>query len=166
MALHARILISLVALVAAAIPAGAFAQQAGPADTGATPSYATAPTYGSADETIHGRIATFDGTYGLQVRDDRGFVDNVQLRPGTIINPTGLRLAEGMTVTIHGVNRGNVFAANEIDTPYQSYGFDYGPYPYGFYPYPAYPFYGGYPWGPRVSIGIGFGGGGRFRHFR
>jgi hypothetical protein len=170
MVLQARVFTALMALAAAAVPAGAFAQQTAPAD--AAPSYATAapPSYGAADETIHGRIATFDGAYSLQVRDDRGFMDNVQLQPGTVINPTGLRLAAGMSVTIHGVNRGTVFGANEIDTPYQSYGADYGAvplYPYGAYPYPVYPYpypVYGYPYyGPSLSIGIGFG---RFHHFR
>jgi hypothetical protein len=168
MALHARIFTVLMALAAAAVPAGAFAQDTAPADTTATPSYATAaPSYGAADETIHGRIATFDGQYSLQVRDDRGFVDSVELRPGTVINPTGLRLAAGMAVTIHGVNRGKVFAANEIDTPYQTYGADFGAvplYPYGVYPYPVYPYpVYGYPYGPSLSIGFGFG---HFHHFR
>lgn len=70
------------------------------------------------DERIHGVISSFDGKYALQVRDDRGFLDNVELHQGTIINPTGLTLAPGMTVTIYGHPRDHVFAANEIDTPY------------------------------------------------
>jgi hypothetical protein len=148
MILQKRILTALIALAAAALPLGALAQ------TGGTdaPTYATAPppSYGTADEAIHGRVASFDGAYNLQVRDDRGYVDNVQLHQGTVINPTGLRLAPGMTVTIHGVNRGSAFAANEIDTPYDSYGFVPGyPYAYPGYPYP-YPVYG-YP-----SFGLGF----------
>jgi hypothetical protein len=155
---HARVLAALVVLAAAAVPAGTFAQTAA-AD--APPSYAR-PSTVPGDEAIHGRIASFDGAYNLQVSDDRGFIDSVQLRQGTIINPTGIRLASGMRVTVHGVNRGSVFAANEIDTPYQSYGAAYGPvpvygslYPYPPYPYP-YPVYG-YPYGPRFGIGFGFG---------
>ena len=109
---------------------------------------------------IHGRVSSFDGAYSLQVNDDRGFIDNVQLRQGTVINPTGIRLAPGMQVTIHGVNRGSAFAANVIDTPYQSYGavpvYPYAPYAYPVYPYP-YPVYG-YPY-PSFSLGLRFGGG-------
>ncbi len=92
----------------------------------------------------------------MQVRDDRGFVDNVQLHPGTVINPTGIRLAPGMAVTIYGVNRGSFFAAGEIDTPYDSYG-AIPVYPYGSYAYPVYP-YAVYPY-PAFSFGLHFGGG-------
>jgi hypothetical protein len=161
MLLQTRVLAALVALAAAAVPVATFAQTDGP------PSYARPGTV-PGDEAIRGRIATFDGAYNLQVNDDRGFVDNVQLQQGTIINPTGIRLASGMSVTIHGVNRGSVFAANEIDTPYESYGAVYGPVPvYGsIYPYPAYPYpVYGYPYGPTFGIGFGFGGFGGFGGF-
>src|ERR1700722_2723634 len=101
---HARVFTTLVALTALAVPTAAFAQQTQPADS-TQPSYATAaPSYGAPGETITGRIVSFDGQYSVQVRDDRGFIDNVQLQPGTVIIPTGLRLASGMAVTIHGVN--------------------------------------------------------------
>jgi hypothetical protein len=76
-----------------------------------------------------------------------------------------------MQVTIHGVNRGSVFAANVIDTPYQSYGATFGAvpvYPYGPYPvYPAYPYpVYAYPY-PTFSLGLNFGGGfrGGFRRW-
>jgi hypothetical protein len=121
-------------LAAAAFPVGAFAQQAA-----AAPSYAR-PTYSSDEETVAGRISSFDGGYQLEVRDDRGFLDHVVLHQGTIINPTGIRLQPGMSVTIYGVNRGSMLAADEIDTPYQLYGF-----------VPVYPYE------PHVSVGIGFG---------
>ncbi len=159
MVLLIRTLAALAALIALA-PLGAAAQPSPPD----TPTYAAPPpSYGSTDEVIHGRVSSFDGAYSLQVRDDRGFIDNVQLRQGTVINPTGIRLAPGMQVTIHGVNRGSAFAANVIDTPYQSYGaipvYPYGPYVYPVYPYP-YPVYGfGYP---SFSLGLHFGGG--FHH--
>ena len=107
------------------------------------------PSYASqADEQIHGRIVAFDGGYNLQVRDDRGFVDDVQLHDGTIINPTGLTLAPGMICSIDGFNSGSYFAANEIDTPYTFYN--------------AVPYYEGHPWnywGPSISIGFFFGSG-------
>jgi hypothetical protein len=166
MIVQTRLLAALVALAAAAVPAGAFAQSA----PDGVPSYATgAPSYGAPGETIHGRVLSFDGAYNLQVRDDRGFVDNVQLQQGTVINPTGIRLQTGMVVSIQGVNRGSSFAANVIETPYPQYGaVPVGPYDASVYPYPAYPYpypaypypypvYGGYPYGPNVSIGIGFG---------
>jgi hypothetical protein len=152
-----RVFATVIALAAAAVPAGTFAQ---PTTSGA-PSYAR-PSYGKGDEMISGRIASFDGAYALQVRDDRGFIDNVQLRQGTVINPTGIRLAPGMSVTIYGVNRGATFAANEIDTPYLSYG-AVPVYGYPVYPYPVY----GYPYGPRYSFGFGFGFGSiHHRRFR
>jgi hypothetical protein len=99
----------------------------------------------------------------VYVRDDRGFTDRVQLRDGTIINPTGLTLSRGQTVTIHGVSNGPVFDAAQIDTPYNktyayaapAYGPVYPPYPY--YPY-GYGYYPGY-YGPIYNFGIGF----RFR---
>jgi hypothetical protein len=121
------------------------------------PSYAQ-PGAVSEDDQIHGRIVSFDGEYGLQVRDERGFVDNVQLHQGTIINPTGLTLAPGMIVSIDGYNAGPYLAANEIDTPYTFYD--------------DVPYYNGYPWyhwGPSISLGFFFGnagwwhGDGRYR---
>ncbi len=134
---------------------------------------AAGPSYATPEETVSGRVISFDGAYALQVRDDRGFVDNVRLREGTVITPTGVRLAPGMRVTIHGVNRGDVLAANQIDTPYQSYGSP-APVAYAVPVVPYYPVYGygypyyGYPYayGPRFSIGIGIGfgrWGGRWR---
>ncbi len=42
----------------------------------------------------------------LQVRDEQGYVDNVQLHQGTIINPTGITLEPGMVVSILGYNSG------------------------------------------------------------
>ena len=90
----------------------------------------------------------------MLVRDKRGFVDRVQLRDGTVINPTGLRLAVGMTVTIHGRSQSSFFAAYEIDTPYHtSPAYAYSAYPvypaYPLYPYSYYgPYWGGPYWGP------------------
>ncbi len=109
------------------------------------PSYAASDT----DQQIHGRIANFDGGYNLQVRDANGYVDNVQLHDGTIINPTGLTLAPGMVVSIDGFNSGSFFDANEIDTPYS---IDDG-----------VPFYAGHAWdyyGPAISLDFFFGSGG------
>jgi hypothetical protein len=108
------------------------------------PSYAQ-PS-GSDDAQIRGRIESFDGAYALGVRDDKGYVDNVQLHEGTIINPTGLTLAPGMVVSILGYNQGSFFSANEIDTPYT---YDAG-----------VPYYGGHPWdyyGPSIGLSFFFG---------
>jgi hypothetical protein len=117
------------------------------AAAGAQP--ARMPSYASGEEIIRGRIASIDGKYQLQVRDERGFLDRVTLHDGTVINPTGLRLSPGQSVTIMGHNTGKSFAANEVDTPYANYGIPayangYPPYGYGYYPYPyrAYPAFG------------------------
>ena len=140
------------AIAGFALPVASLAQDsgapaAGPAPAAAPPSYAR-PVAPSDEDTVKGRVTSYDGKYGLAVRDDRGFIDTVSLHQGTIINPTGLQLRPGMSVTIHGYGNGNAFAANEIDTPYNvAYG-----YPYG-----------GYGYGPDVDLGFGFGFGGRGR---
>ena len=111
----------------------------------APPSYAQSQEANS-EQQIRGRITAFDGDYSVSVRDEQGYIDNVQLHEGTIINPTGLTLAPGMTVSILGYNSGSYFSANEIDTPYTFYG--------------GFPYYAGHPWnyyGPSVSLGFFFG---------
>jgi hypothetical protein len=141
------------------------------------------PSYAIKHETIHGRVAGFDGHYSLTVRDDRGYLDRITLREGTVINPTGLRLATGMQVTVVGENAGNTFVAFEIDTPYSmqppayapgyapppAYAPEYtSPYPppyYPVYPYPAYPYPVYYPY-PALSIGLDILIGGRGRYDR
>lgn len=132
----ASLVAALAGAAALAVPPAAFAQPAPAAPPPPAPSYAR-PVATNGEETIQGRIASIDGKYRIELRDDRGFVDNVELHQGTVINPTGLQLQPGMTVTILGYNRGPLFAANEIDTPYLSYG--------------AVPVY------PPYSVGIGFG---------
>jgi hypothetical protein len=132
-------LLAFITALSILAPIAASAQEA--------PSYAQPVVQaGVQDEQIRGRIATFDGAYSLSVNDDRGFVDNVQLHDGTIINPTGLTLRPGMVVSILGYNAGGYFAANEVDTPYTFYA--------------GVPYYGGHPWsywGPTVSLGFFFG---------
>lgn len=141
-----------------ALPIGAFAQ-------------------GSYGETIHGTIVSLDGAGNLELRDDRGFVDNVRLEPTVDVTPAGTQLARGMRVTISGANAGAVFAAERVaavdapppapqvaapsyayPAPYPVYAY---PYPVYAYPYPVYAY--PYPVGPRFSIGIGFGYRGRWR---
>ena len=145
------ILDNLKLALSGAVAIGAFAAFAAPAAAQPLPSYAV----GTTDETIHGTVASIDGAYDITVRDARGFIDKVTLHQGTIINPTGLTLAPGQTVTILGRTQGNAFAANEIDTPYQAvaavpfypgYGYGYG-----------YPYYRGYGYRPYASYGVGFG---------
>jgi ketosteroid isomerase-like protein len=63
-----------------------------------SPSYAS----GTSDETIRGTVAAINGPYNISVRDERGFVDNVNVHQGAIINPTGLSPAPGLSVTILG----------------------------------------------------------------
>jgi hypothetical protein len=161
MTLQNRLFTTLFALAMAALPAGAFAQSDAPPPADAPPP--PPPSYARPDDGIHGRIISFDGAYSLQVRDDRGYVDNVRLHQGTVINPTGVRLAAGMAVTIRGTNGGSAFDATEIDTPYSVYGpIDVGPYAYPYaypvYPYPVY----GYPYS-NFSLGFHFGPGFRRR---
>ncbi len=108
------------------------------------PSYAQPAPSGEGQ--IRGRITSFDGQFAVGVRDERGYIDNVQLHPGTIINPTGITLAPGMVVSILGYNAGSYFSANEVDTPYTYYG--------------GVPYYYGHPWdyyGPTISLGFFFG---------
>jgi hypothetical protein len=122
------------------------------------------PQYGQPQgETIHGRIYSINATFNITVTDDNGYMDNVDLHQGTIINPTGLTLAPGMEVTIAGYGNGSAFEAMEIDTPY-SYA---GPAPVPIYYGPGWWYPGfGYGYGPSFVLDfVFFGGGYRFdRH--
>jgi hypothetical protein len=93
------------------------------------PSYAIA----AQEATITGTVAGFDGKYHLRLRDDRGYVDDVTLHQGTVITPTGQRLASGMRVTIRGAADGPTFDADEIDVAAEDArgaSEDYSPGPY------------------------------------
>lgn len=144
----------LVAAVAFALAAslGAQTAKAQPVPSQTLPSYAQP----SSEQTIHGRINSIADAFHITVLDDKGYLDNVQLHRGTIINPTGLTLAGGMSVTIMGYNAGDHFDANEIDTPYTwtepvPVPVYYGP---GWW-YPGYV----YGYGPSFELMIGVGGG-------
>jgi hypothetical protein len=146
-----RLLLAVALLASSALPVATQAQSG-------TPSYA------KHEDRIQGTVSGFNGAYTVYVRDDRGYVDNVTLRNGTIINPTGLRLTEGQRVTIYGFAQGNAFVANQIDTAYTkwpAYGYSYAPppppYPYYPYPYPYYYGYGPYYYGPWLRVGVVFG---------
>lgn len=120
------------------------------------PSYAR-PVSPNSDDVISGIIASIDDKYEITVRDDRGFVDDVRLHQGTIINPTGLTLQPGMRVTIFGYNAGAWFEANQIDTPYR-----YIPRPVPVYYGPGW-WYPGFPYGYGPSFGLVVNGGGVVR---
>jgi hypothetical protein len=113
------------------------------------PSYATPDI----DQQIKGRILSVNDAYNISVRDENGYVDNVELHQGTIINPTGLTLAPGMVVFINGFANGSEFDANQIDTPYTSYEGDW--------------YYDGHPWnyyGDGFALGFFFGNVGWWGH--
>jgi hypothetical protein len=117
-----------------------------------TPSYAR-PASPNSDDVINGRIISINGKYDISVRDDRGFIDDVHLHQGTIINPTGLTLEPGMRVSIFGYNAGSWFEANEIDTPYH-----YIPRPVAVYYGPGW-WYPGFPYGFGPSYSLIISGG-------
>lgn len=136
--------LTAVALFAALLPGAAGAQETDQRQGPMIPSYAH-PV-----DTIQGTISRFDGPTTMYVRDAKGYIDRVTLHKGTIINPTGIKLVPGFSVTITGQPDGSAFVANEIDTPYHIVDV----YPYG-YPY-AYPAFG---------LGFGFGWGGWHHHW-
>src|SRR6202166_470360 len=163
-----RMLAATLAIAGLLLPAVASAQYAPsygqPPGYGQPPQGYGQPQYGQPqEETIHGRIYSINATFNITVTDDNGYMDNVDLHQGTIINPTGLTLAPGMEVTIMGYNGGSAFEAMEIDTPYSYAG-----------PAPVPVYYGPGWWYPGFSYGYGpsfvldfvfFGGGYRFeRH--
>jgi hypothetical protein len=154
-----KLLAALGAAVCVALPAVAGAQNG-------YPSYAVA-----SQQSIKGTITGFNGQYAVFVQDEKGYTDNVQMHDGTVINPTGIRLQEGMKVTIYGYPNGSVFQAYRIDTQYPANygyqgGYGYGGYPNGGYAYGGYPNggygyggdpYGGYPYGGYPYGGYGYG---------
>jgi len=137
-----------VGTIAAVLAAGVVAIPQRAAAQG-VPSYGR-PATPSGEETIRGTIAAIQGPFAIVVRDDRGFLDSVALRQGTIINPRGLRLAVGMTVTIVGFNAGASFSAIEIDAPYD----ESGPSNYDAYGYSG----ADYGLTPIYDLGLGFVG--------
>ena len=159
--IFSRMLAATLAIAGLLLPAVASAQYA--------PSYGQPQGYGQPqygqpqEETIHGRIYSINATFNITITDDNGYMDNVDLHQGTIINPTGLTLAPGMEVTIVGYGNGSAFEAMEIDTPY-AYA---GPAPVSEYYGPGwwYPGYS-YGYGPSFVLDFVFGGGGGYRYER
>ena len=142
-------------------------QQQGPPDQ--APSYAQppAPTYAHQGG-IKGVVTGFDGQWIVYMHDDKGYTDHITLHQGTMINPTGIRLIEGMRVTVYGSADGPTYQADRIDvasSPYSPY-YGYGGNPYGsYYPnggyggygYGGYGGYGGYPYGGYGAYPYGYG---------
>jgi len=118
------------------------------------------------------------------MHDDKGYTDHITLHQGTIINPTGIRLVEGMHITVYGNADGPTFQANQIDvSPPQQYAYGgsggafypgggyggggyypyggYGGYgnPYYGYGYGGYPYGWGWPWGWGFGLGVNWGWG-------
>ncbi|MFY9664304.1 MAG: hypothetical protein WAK19_07605, partial [Candidatus Cybelea sp.] len=106
------------------------------------PSYALPPPTYANRPSIKGTISGFDGQWTVYMHDQKGYTDHITLHQGTIINPTGIKLLEGMKVTIYGQADGSTFQADRVDVAYSPY----SPY-YGSDGSPAYGYgYGGYPY--------------------
>src|SRR6202046_1677410 len=75
-------------------------QQPYPQQQGPTPSYALPPPGAVGDRGgVTGTVSAFDGQWIVYMHDDKGYTDHITLHQGTIINPTGIRLVEGMHIT-------------------------------------------------------------------
>ena len=82
------------------------------------------------------------GEFGLSVRDDRGFIDNVQdASRDDNHSDAALTLAPGMSVMIRGTNGGRFFSADEIDAPNTSSNAYAPEYPQVYYENDAYPYW-------------------------
>lgn len=143
-----RVLGGIVIAAFGLVPLGAAAQSAPTHGDAPVPSYAQPSAPGT--ETIKGTITGFSGKYGVTLRDERGFVDNVQMHQGTIINPNGISLQKGMPVSIVGRADGLLFLADEVDTPYPASAVP--PYYIGVFGSPFYTGFGG-RWYPRYPAG-------------
>ena len=88
-----RLLGAAIAAAALITPAIASAQY--------DPSYTT-NDQGDQNQQIQGTVSAINGTWNITVADANGYSDSIELRQGTVINPTGLTLEPGMNVTIDG----------------------------------------------------------------
>jgi hypothetical protein len=84
---------------------------------------AQTPRYETHGETIRGTSVSVQDLNHISVADDRGFTDDVTLRPGAAVFSSGVRLQPGERVTIVGSNGGRTFLASRIATSGRS---DYG----------------------------------------
>jgi len=71
----------------------------------------------SSQNSISGRVASYDGKTALGVRTNAGRLVAVRLQSGTVISPRGVKLKPGMTVTVVGSGSGATFAAQQIVAP-------------------------------------------------
>ncbi len=71
----------------------------------------------SSQNSISGRVASYDGKTALGVRTNAGRLIAVRLQDGTVISPRGAKLKPGMTVTVVGSRSGATFAAQQIVAP-------------------------------------------------
>jgi hypothetical protein len=160
------------------LPGVAAAQPVPSYGTQPPPAYATPVGH---QESIKGTLTGFDGQYVVYMRDARGYNDHVTLHQGTVINPTGIKLVEGMQVQVWGYSNGPTFQADTVEVNgtgyygggnyYPNYGYGgygygdsgYGGYGYGGYGGYGYPYSGygyGYPFGVSIGFGWGWGWGG------
>jgi hypothetical protein len=108
----------------------------GLASVSAVPSKASAADVAIAQNHVQGTIVEIVGKYDVRVKTARGDIADVTLRPGTIINPTGMTLRPGIAVTVLGSANANSFAATRIDTPFHAEASPvahFGSYPGGTY---------------------------------
>jgi hypothetical protein len=121
---------------------------------------AQSPSYAARGETISGTIASVQSVNHIFVADDRGFTDDVTLRPGAVVFSGGVRLEPGVRVTIAGAAAGPTFLAARVSASADSVAASTAypvPVPV-YYPEPAYypaPVYYGYGYG--YGFGFGFG---------
>jgi hypothetical protein len=90
--------------VALTLPAAASAAMSSPAQA--------KDTY-----TLRGVITQIDGKWDVTLHEPSGFIEEVALHPGTVVAPTGLRLAPGMQVSIRGYQDHATFDAVRIVGP-------------------------------------------------
>jgi len=71
----------------------------------------------SSQNSISGRVASYDGKTALGVRTNAGRLVAVRLQDGTVISPRGVKLKRGMTVTVVGSRSGATFVALQVVAP-------------------------------------------------
>lgn len=154
-----KVVAALTAAAVLSVPALALAQPSGEQET-QPPSYAQPAQQYATHPGITGTISGFDGQWVVYMHDDKGYTDHITLHQGTIINPTGIRLNEGMKVTVYGSADGPTFQANRIDVAYSPYSPYYGSngQPSNAYGGDFYGYGGGYGGDP----GYGYGGSGGY----
>ena len=67
---------------------------------------------------VQGTITQIVGKDDIRVKTTRGDLQDVTLRRGTVINPTGMMLRPGIGVIVRGTTTANSIVATRIDTPF------------------------------------------------